>query len=591
MAFCAYSKKGEVKVKYKERKVPYISKMYVTSTKVCIFLGEFHCTIDKINSLHWIDDIERLNEIHEVFSIIELEKDTGNINFASSKYGLTQLYYYHKDETFAISDDFWEIVNLISPEFTDVDVEGIKESINGCFPLFNNTYLKEVHIVIPAEVGRFNSDKNSLKIDNYFDFKYEPNKDLSLEVACQNLDKSINHGIAMIKKEMGNIKYSFGLSGGLDSRIIPYYLNKNSLTSESFIIGKKSPHFFWLSQDYRNARKLAKINNIKHCECRWDKEIFKKTVITDIKNNPLGTPQFFKNTFDLKVDVLISGGNGYLVGSTIPNNIDELSSQQLANELRMLGREFIPNSHLNLVIEKAFKIILKKEIHLKSKNKYFKFFTDENIEISINQKFLQYIRERLQKGKTNFDIYEEYFHTILGARNKFGGFESLGGRARSFSIYLPHVFDETLQWPQKFLEDRTLLKYLIMKKIPEVSNVKEQKYEGKIIENRNCFIKRIWNIFEYFIRGNGTDMVLHNFKKVNKFFLQSFSNDNKWFYNIFPIKGLESKIIKMNNKSALMKIWKCKLVLDTIETHMYSKYIDDSQYISIASIIKNVERG
>lgn len=575
MAFCIRANEEELKFKYCDRKTPFFSNKTEDERHITIFSGEFHSTEKFFSSSNWIDNLEN---IEDSFSVITIDKKLKEIIFATSKYGLEPLYYYSKRNNFIISDDFWEIANITCSSECDIDRKSILETMNGCYPLFDGTYLKNVKIVDPAIIGKFNFH-DGLTLDKYFELKYTVDDKLSEKDVAMMLDKSIERAIEKIRNENGDVKYAFGLSGGLDSRLISCYTQNMNI--QSFIIGDARPHKLFLARDHSNARRIADIYRTKHTECRWDKEVFLYTKELDLKNNPMGTPQFFKGQTDVDFDVLINGGNGYIVGSTIPNNIETLSITELATALKILGREFFPNTQRNLHLEKVLRILLKKDIEIQSHKKWFDKIYHKNTENEMLKKFEHYVLVEKQKGKTNFDIYEGYFHNVLGARNKYGGFESLSGNVRSFSIYNPHVFDESLHWPFESLNKRKAVKYLIKNKMPEASYIGEQKYEGSIRNEKSSSLNRFLNVTSFVIRGNGSEMVNTKFRHVRNMFINEMKKDSSWFYNIFPIKDDIDIISKFDNKYALLKIWKIKNVLDLLETREFRKYISNQKYKNI----------
>lgn len=569
-----------IKFKNKNRETPYFSKFFEEDDKYIFFSGEYHSTLNQFKRLDWnLLDIETIKKIKESFSIITLDKKTGILSFALSYYGIERLYYYYTDSKFIISDDFWEIVDCLDIAYADLDIESIEESMNGSYPLFDGTFVKNIKYVLPGTLGKYDWKTNNINVTPYFDYRYHSASYLDIDKATDRLNCIINDAVLHIKEECGDVKYAFGLSGGLDSRIIPHYMQNNNIKINSFIIGDIRPNLFFLAGDHLRAREISKIFSSNHCECKWDKETLQETIYYDIKNNPMGLPQFFKGQKDCKFDVLLTGGNGYIVGSTIPENIEFLTIDELASVMMQLGRDFKPNTIRNNHIETAVWHIFKRKIHLNHYEKWYDVLLKQSTQIRIHDKFCAFIETEKKKGKNNFDIYEGYFHNILGARNKFGGFESLNGSKRSFSIYLPAVLDEAFDWQVDFLKDRTVLKNLIKKYIPEVANIKEQKYEGNTITASASTLNKIFNIMEYLIRGNGSEMVNSKFKKYQELFIADMTKETTWFYNIFGIRPYLNKIIRHDNKYALMKIWKIKKILDILETREYKEYLDRNNYI------------
>ena len=564
-------------VKYEERTVPYFSTLHENQSELQIFCGELHKVENYLTNQNWEKDSTKLH-IFESFSIIKISKIENRIYFATSISGLEPIFYYAKNNVFLLSDDFWEIVNYLKPEEDDIDKDAIIENLNLPYPLFFNTFIKDIAYLPPGCVGTYDVSGLNLKINKYFDFHYQSSDKIDLQVATEHVDVIISKLMKDIKEECGDVQYAVGLSGGLDSRVIPYYAQKNGLKTKSFIFGASKPHGFFLSRDHKNARKLSKIFNIKHNEVEWQKETLQEKINMELKKYPLGTPQFFKFEFYDGYDVLLTGGNGLIIGSEIPDKIEVANDKDLIYFMWNEGRAFYPNTLLNLRIQRAFKYFLNKDINIQHNEKWYKLICDKNMSFQIYNKFKCYIENRKKEGKSNLDIYEEYFNNILGARNRFGGFESGLGTKRSFSIYAPRLLQETLTWPLALLEGRPVLKNLIKENIPLAAEVKAQNYEGALNKKDNI-ITKIINMLIFMLRGNGTAMEQKYFKYCKNEFKATMLNDCKWFHNIVDLKKYINDIANFDNKYFVLTLWKTKMVIDIIETKKYISFIDEKRRI------------
>ncbi len=575
MAFCIKTNGKKIRYKYDEIDKPYYSSLWEDENTICVFEGEFHSTEKYFHDINWKNVYKNINDS---FSFIQIDKQKLIITFVTSKFGLENLFYFYDGENFCISDSFWEIADLVCNSEGDISQENVKEAMNGCYPIIDGTYLNNVFYVQPSIIGTY-SQKDGLKLERYFEFRYLPDEKMDNKKVSEEINRLIKKAIIKVKEECGDVRYAYGLSGGLDSRLISFYAK--NLPIESFIIGDPRPHRILLANDHRNARKIASLYGKNHTECNWNLDVFNYVKLMDIKNDPMGAPQFFKGQKEIDIDVLLTGGNGYIVGSTIPDRIEELTEENLAKVLLGLGREFIPRTQRSRHIEKAIKLILNKDVQINSHKKWFEKIHSNSIEERMEKKYIEYIREEKLKGKKNIDIYEGYFHNILGARNKYGGFESLSGTVRSFSIYNPHVLVESLKWPVEALKDRKALKMLIKTHMPLAYDIGEQKYEGSLDEKKRGLFLKIINIFMFVLRGNGSEMVNSKYKYVRTLFVKEMKIPTKWFFNIFDIKNDIDAISRFDNKYAILKFWKIKIVLDMLETRQYKEYLSKSQYKDI----------
>lgn len=178
------------------------------------------------------------------------------------------------------------------------------------------------------------------------------------------------------------------------------------------------------------------------------------------------------------------------------------------------------------------------------------------------------------KGHKNIDIFEKYFHVILGAKNKFGAFESICGTKRSFSIYMPYVLEMSLECDVNLLVDRKILKEYIARHLENMNDIGEQNYKGSIKSNRSVFTK-LYSLTRFIIRGNGTsNLDEKHFKACKKLLYNDMKcNLDGWFYSLFDIEDILSEIFNFDNPRVATRLWKLKRVLDVIEKRNYSEYL------------------
>ena len=89
------------------------------------------------------------------FFIIFYDSNLDKIYIANDKSGREPLFYFYDGTNFIISDDFWEIINIIEPIKSDIDVQSVKEFIIFYNPLFYKTIIKNLNFFPPASLGEF----------------------------------------------------------------------------------------------------------------------------------------------------------------------------------------------------------------------------------------------------------------------------------------------------------------------------------------------------------------------------------------------------------------------------------------------------
>ncbi len=526
---------------------------------------------------------EIIPELKGEFFIIYYNINSNKIYIANDILGRERLYYFFYKNEFILSDDFWEIVNLIEPSISDVDVQSIKESVIFYHPLFYKTIIKNLNYFPPASIGRYSLDNFNFKINQYWDFKYKPNKNMTIDKAIDKLDFLFHKSMKQIKERNDSkITYGVGLSGGLDSRLIPYYALKQNMDLVSFIIGEKKPNKFVLSRDHKSATKLAEYYNLDHFEVEYDSESFKSKSFYGIRYDPTGPSNFFGSILNKlpKFDILLTGMNGgEHFGQSLPSNILELNEKELINaiiESFSYMYTYKKISFINRLFRKILKLIFKDYQFQKTLNKrnFIDGIIKENEFIKIRSKIQQFIKDNLDKS--NIDIFQKYLFWHLVSRNKYGPFCSLFGRKKSYGIFSnPDIVDEMLTWNPEYLINTSLQSYFFIKKFPELAKIPSQDSKVPIFyrDKRNYFFRRLINFFEFTIRRPGVvryqDWAWS--KKYKKYSLQILSKKNSIFLNIFNIK----KILKLDKRDMRLyeNIVKIKQVLDLIETKGYKDFL------------------
>ncbi len=574
-----YRRYGEFFAKYKYQETP--SPLYILENEKYLILtvGDYF-DIDDIDNLlldSWEINPSKLTDVSSAFSIVKIDKVEGNVYFATSKSGIENMYYYYKDEVFIITDDFWEAVNVIDPSFNDIDRQYLHETIINIYPLFEGTIIKNLYWVLPAKCGSYLCRSKHLIMQRYWDFYYQPIKDRSFDDAVEDMDRILNETMQKIKQKCGNVQYSIGLSGGMDSRIIPYYAIKNGLMLNSFIIGEKRPLKILLSRDHKSARQLAKFYNLEHKEIEYNYDTFETRIKNSVMHNPLGGSQVFKLVINglPKFEVLLNGGNGAIVGATLPEDILGMNEDAMID---YITRSFDNINEISLFqdrISRALKYLFNINYQPKPKSiTWLKKIVPPEIRENMKTKLRNFITERKGLGRSNLDIYGEYSTHFLGCRNRRGAFESICGHKRSFSIWSPFFVNEAMSWDVNYMLDRALLKELIRRKIPGIADIKTQSYETSIAKENVGKLQRIWALGIYLLRGAGT-MGYNRWVKKREFkneFKKIMNKNTLWFYQLIPIKNELDEICKTQYRLAEALI-KVKCVLDAIETKDYKNFI------------------
>ena len=192
-------------------------------------------------------------------------------------------------------------------------------------------------------------------------------------------------------------------------------------------------------------------------------------------------------------------------------------------------------------------------------------------------------------GLDNADIFINCAIQEVAYRNRFGAYESLLGQKRSFSIYMPYVYDAVLKWKDEFFNDRLALKELIRKKMPELSQVGAQNYLLAPSET-NRLVNKIKGIIIYLLRGAGTTTpeIYRHKHQIRQYYVDKLTRDNSWYRRVF--KDLTDydirKLVKQNHNIAALHLKHC-LLLDKLETGEYMNY--KKKFSQVREIILNLQ--
>lgn len=549
---------------------------------ILLMKGEiYNCEEKDIINIIKKDGINNISKLLGEFCLVYDDIESQKIYIINDRSGREVVFYYWDNLRFIVSDDFWEIINVIEPTQNDINIQNLKESLVFYYPLFWGTIINNLYFLPPASIGEFSLKENSLKIKKYWDFKYNIDWSLTLDDAVEMLDDSLNKAFLFIKsKNSPQTIYGVGISGGLDSRIIPYYALKYGMKLKSFIIGESRPDKFLLSRDHKNARKIAKYYGLDHYEVEYNSEPFNKKIFWDIRYFPMGVSQIFVTLRDTvpNFDVLLTGASGLLVGSALPSQIEVMSRDELFTQ--------IINQFSQIDIYYSFTTKLRKLLN------YFGVHGFKNpperkeiepIEGIIKpeefEQALQKIRKFVdcRKDKSNLDIFEEYFYLFLGSRNKYGAFESLQGRQKSYSIYSPFLLDTVLKWKTEFLIGRKVLKHLILKKIPSLSNIMPQNIQVAISQESSQLlpIYKVISLVDLLIRGGGVGPFERWARRKDylSFSTSILFRKNRLFEEYFDTKYIVEQMSKRKINFRLYdQLIKIKMVMDILEEGIYEDF-------------------
>ncbi|QUL99331.1 MAG: hypothetical protein IMF26_04565 [Candidatus Fermentithermobacillus carboniphilus] len=519
--------------------------------------------------------LEVLSSTPGEFCFIHYSHRTGNVYFGVDRLGRQSLFYYVRGKLLAVSDDFWELAEYISVGLSNVDPQSVKEFVGLNYPLFYGTFIKDLYFMPPATYACYSSSSGELRLTQYWDIRYSPDYSISLSDAVEQMDAALDETFKQIKALNPYASYGVGLSGGLDSRLIPHYALKNDMPIRSFIIGESRPHKIFLSRDHSSARKIAQFYRIHHVEVEWNWDSFEKKMSRDVRRFPMGASQFFITVSNgvPTFDVLLTGASGMIVGSEIPNTVVSMSRNELLRAIishcSLIGKSsgFIPKA-----IRGIREIIgVSGPAQKNTIDRLKDFFSREEFDI-VMDKFSSFVTSEFAKGKTNLDVFQTYFVFFLGSRNRLGAFESLQGLRKAYSIYTSAVLDASLKWPSEYLLDRVVLKETIKRIVPGVADIEAQDHRPPIVSGvRSGLGIRMLSMVKYLVRGAGVGRheIWAKRRDYRRFAHSILRRPNPLFHSLFDHDRMQSFL--RDNPRLFEKLVKAKVILDLIDSGDYKK--------------------
>ncbi len=522
------------------------------------------------------EKLELIPSLLGEYSIVLVKRSGGEINLISDKAGRNILFY-GLDDTLCVSTDFWSIVDILNKTVDDINVQALKEQMFFNTTLDYNTVVNGIKMMPPSTMLTLNDQGRQAKINKHWRFKINCNKDKTSKAEkIERFDSELINAFRLIKNNNpADTVYNIGVSGGMDSRIIPYYAQKANLKLESFIIGDCRPKSFLLSGDHISSRKIVEYFDLKnHQEIAYNTLSFHKKLEKDALAFPYGGSQLFITIPDNMVggDVLLTGASGFYIGAS-PIYRDVVSNDIKYSTLKYLS--LLKKVNRKHKWEKAYNFLANKptapQVEIFSEG--IEGLIEHNeVEDSIHK--IQSFYEGLE-GFSNIEKIMNFNVSGIGHKNKLGSFESLLGQKKSYTIYSPFLSDFIQTWNDEDLIERQLFHDFIIKKHLQISRIKGQDYKVALSRQENAnILSKLTAMTEFYLRGKGV-MNYENWLRDKTF--KRFINSEIFNQDTYIHRFVDRKIIKdlynggeVHNK-VFENILKLNKVLEIIDKKLYKQ--------------------
>ena len=440
---------------------------------------------------------------------ILLIEDSENIFILTDNFGLIKKFYTVKDKKFYFGT-LWGVVQATDCNGVDFDHKTIYEQFNYGRSFDNKSIISDISITNSFQLIKFSKKNGDLSIKDYK--SYEENNafgSLSESEILEEFEKNIEKQINYFKENSTNNEYLISLSGGLDSRIIIPFLKKHDNTINTFHIGVKKNYIN--TYDEYLVSKLLKKENITFNLINPFETKLEEKISLDIFRNPTVNSNILKA---INIDnypifntskTYISGSHGGAVGGRVLDN--DLLLVKNMNDLE----KYLQN-----------KFTLKNE----------SFVDWEEIVGSDYNPVYSELESLKQKYSSNLDIFM-HFHKIR--HTNLGVYESLLGQINFYSIYIPFVWLNSLNWEFKYLENRNMLINILKKLGGKYINTPMQNSRSIL---GNSHTRLFYQKLNRKIRTSSIDYAIwwNNFN-IKEFALDSLKYDSN-FYSVFDKKKI-----------------------------------------------------
>lgn len=380
-------------------------------------------------------------------SFIDLPNNT--ICIFNDQLGTKNLYYSCSQNPFeiSISNSFSQIISSEDFSASDVDFESLKEFLSFEFPLGHNTFIKSVKSLPLASIY-FLSPQKVRKL-HYWKYKIKEQKRFNTENALKQIDFLLNQSMNRIISTHGkNKKYSLGLSGGFDSRLVAHYAKKNNVSLNTFILGEPNSDACLIANQISNLLQLKLVVLGFNCD-------FMSVARKMIKHNPMMNVLYgwyYQSAKGLsKYDVLLTG---YLGGEIFGSHI---KSSDVVHESipKLIATRFNQNKQLNLRTSKRLNKVVselnshstinkvlefdytQRQLKFIKDNPAFHFFREQPMEsIFEDIDLIEYVLTIPAFWKLDMKLYQLFFKKYLPLLAKIRGERRTTGSSRVADITL-----------------------------------------------------------------------------------------------------------------------------------------------------------
>ena len=231
------------------------------------------------------------------YNIIFYDIDKNKLYIKNDELAVFPLYIYMNDKVLYISNNVWNIIKNIH------DIKIDRKILYMHFEIFNvfdkkRTFFKEIFTPVAGSIITIDLNNMSIKEDEYIkDESKNIDKNLSIKDMALIMDLNLKKNYKIYKKKLGNKRVFFGNSGGLDSRLVPWYAKQVGLDICGITIGEEFEIDGIQTSSFANAAKLSSLYGFKSYKIPYNCGNWLDRFLLDIRNAPFIISDLFKNPY------------------------------------------------------------------------------------------------------------------------------------------------------------------------------------------------------------------------------------------------------------------------------------------------------
>lgn len=420
--------------------------------------------------------------------------------------GYEDCYCYHKDGTFACSDDLLYLAQALLAHGTPISfhLDHVREFLLFSVPLFGHTIFCDIEKLPPASM--LSMDIHSLRVqsDSYDHFRMTGTMQTVQDCAqaCyEAVDSYFSNHAA------DDVCFGIGVSGGLDSRVGAYFAQKYHFNIYPFFVGQKTGPLGLLTFDCKRGEEVAQslgLGQMDYIDPR-------KTPIEDrIAFSALHTPQGGGDCPHSipaipNVDVLINGiAGGEAYGALLNTDLTDASTDVLINSLMnsLTARPRVRTRYKTLRRIARFLPALQQKISfsMEDPSVLAEIMPSETF-AAIQRSIADWVEHERGLGLDGINIIQKFFYYHYAAGGKHWSYASFGNTVPSLNVYMNPVFiRQMLQWKSGFLLGKPVQKAFIPM-LGKLGEIRSQTIESSVVSRRKNPFKTAVYAAERVLRG------------------------------------------------------------------------------------------